>query len=43
MAFLRAGPEFPDFSRRSAPAHRILAFGKWGTYKRLELMIEALI
>ena len=21
--------------------HRILAFGKWGTYKRLELMIEA--
>jgi glycosyltransferase involved in cell wall biosynthesis len=34
-------PEFPDFSRRSAPAHRILAFGKWGTYKRLELMIEA--
>jgi glycosyltransferase involved in cell wall biosynthesis len=34
-------PEFPDFSRRSAPIHRILAFGKWGTYKRLELMIEA--
>jgi glycosyltransferase involved in cell wall biosynthesis len=34
-------PEFPDFSRRGAPAHRILAFGKWGTYKRLELMIEA--
>jgi glycosyltransferase involved in cell wall biosynthesis len=33
-------PEFPDFSRRGAP-HRILAFGKWGTYKRLELMIEA--
>ena len=23
------------------PEHRILAFGKWGTYKRLELMIEA--
>lgn len=34
-------PEFPDFSRRGNPAHRILAFGKWGTYKRLELMIEA--
>ena len=34
-------PEFPDFSRRGAPEQRILAFGKWGTYKRLELMIEA--
>lgn len=34
-------PEFPDFSRRGAPTHNILAFGKWGTYKRLELMIEA--
>jgi glycosyltransferase involved in cell wall biosynthesis len=34
-------PEFPDFTRRGAPTHRILAFGKWGTYKRLELMIEA--
>jgi len=34
-------PEVPDFSRRGAPTHRILAFGKWGTYKRLELMIEA--
>jgi glycosyltransferase involved in cell wall biosynthesis len=34
-------PEFPDFTRRGNPAHRILAFGKWGTYKRLELMIEA--
>jgi glycosyltransferase involved in cell wall biosynthesis len=34
-------PEFPDFSRRGAPIHRILAFGKWGTYKRLQLMIEA--
>ncbi len=33
-------PESPDFSRRGNP-HRILAFGKWGTYKRLELMIEA--
>ncbi len=34
-------PEFPDFSRRGAPEHKILAFGKWGTYKRLELMLEA--
>ena len=33
-------PQFPDFTRRGNP-HRILAFGKWGTYKRLELMIEA--
>ena len=33
-------PEFPDFSRRT-PVQRILAFGKWGTYKRLELMMEA--
>src|SRR6201987_4345821 len=34
-------PELPDFSRRGTPTHRILAFGKCGTYKRLELMIEA--
>ena len=34
-------PEPPDFSRRGNPTHRILAFGKWGTYKRLELLIEA--
>ncbi len=34
-------PEYPDFSRRGNPELRILAFGKWGTYKRLELMIEA--
>ena len=34
-------PEYPDFSLRSNPEHRILAFGKWGTYKRLEPMIEA--
>jgi len=32
----------PRFSLDAAiPGHRILAFGKWGTYKRLELMIEA--
>lgn len=34
-------PEFPDFTRRGNPAHRILAFGKWGTYKKLELMMQA--
>jgi glycosyltransferase involved in cell wall biosynthesis len=34
-------PECPDFSLRGNPEHRILAFGKWGTYKRLELMIDA--
>jgi len=34
-------PEYPDFSRRGNPFQRILAFGKWGTYKRLEPIIEA--
>jgi len=34
-------PEVPDFLRRGNPDLRILAFGKWGTYKRLELMLEA--
>lgn len=34
-------PEPPDFTQRGNPEHRILAFGKWGTYKRLELLIEA--
>jgi glycosyltransferase involved in cell wall biosynthesis len=34
-------PEPPDFQRRGNPEHRILAFGKWGTYKRLEALIEA--
>jgi glycosyltransferase involved in cell wall biosynthesis len=38
---LTTRPEPPDFSRRGNPEHRILAFGKWGTYKRLELMIDA--
>jgi glycosyltransferase involved in cell wall biosynthesis len=38
---LAHSPKYPDFSRRGNPEHRILAFGKWGTYKRLELMIEA--
>jgi glycosyltransferase involved in cell wall biosynthesis len=34
-------PEAPDLTLRGNPIHRILAFGKWGTYKRLELLIEA--
>ena len=38
---LTGRPEYPEFARRGNPAHRILAFGKWGTYKRLELMLEA--
>lgn len=38
---LSARPEFPDFSLRGNPEHRIIAFGKWGTYKRLELLIDA--
>ena len=31
----------PEMSRRANPEHRILAFGKWGTYKRLEKLMEA--
>jgi glycosyltransferase involved in cell wall biosynthesis len=38
---LSTRPEPPDFSLRSNPEHRILAFGKWGTYKRLDLLIAA--
>ncbi len=34
-------PEPPDFDSRGNPEHRILAFGKWGTYKRVELLLEA--
>lgn len=34
-------PEYPDFSLRGQPVHRVLAFGKWGTYKRLEPLISA--
>lgn len=34
-------PEPPDFESRGNPEHRILAFGKWGTYKRVELLLEA--
>jgi glycosyltransferase involved in cell wall biosynthesis len=38
---LSARPEPPRYELRGNPEHRILAFGKWGTYKRLELLIEA--
>jgi glycosyltransferase involved in cell wall biosynthesis len=38
---LSSRPEPPDYSRRGNPVHRILAFGKWGTYKRLDLLVEA--
>jgi len=34
-------PSAPEWQKRGNPTHRILAFGKWGTYKRLELLIEA--
>ena len=36
-----AAPKFPDLSKRGNPEHRILTFGKWGTYKRPEILIEA--
>ena len=35
-------PVAPDFSKRGNPDHRILAIGHWGTYKRLETLIDAL-
>jgi glycosyltransferase involved in cell wall biosynthesis len=35
-------PSPPDFSQRGNPHHRILAIGHWGTYKRLETLMEAL-
>jgi glycosyltransferase involved in cell wall biosynthesis len=38
---LSGRPEYPDFSQRGKPVHRVLAFGKWGTYKRLEPLIDA--
>ena len=34
-------PTPPDFTKRGHPDHRILAFGNWGTYKRLEKLMEA--
>ncbi len=38
---LGARPEYPDFTQRGNPDHRILAIGHWGTYKRLETLFEA--
>jgi glycosyltransferase involved in cell wall biosynthesis len=38
---LGSTPIPPDFARRGNPDMRILAIGHWGTYKRLETLIEA--
>ncbi len=34
-------PTPPDFTKRGNPEKRILAIGHWGTYKRLETLMEA--
>jgi glycosyltransferase involved in cell wall biosynthesis len=34
-------PTPPDFTKRGNPEHRILAIGHWGTYKRLETLMDA--
>ncbi|QNI33201.1 glycosyltransferase [Alloacidobacterium dinghuense] len=34
-------PSPPDFTKRGDPQVRILAIGHWGTYKRLETLMEA--
>ena len=34
-------PVAPDLTKRNNPDQRILAFGHWGTYKRLETLMEA--
>ena len=34
-------PSAPDYSKRGNPELRILAIGHWGTYKRLEGLMEA--
>ena len=36
-----SSPSPPDFTKRGNPDHRILAIGHWGTYKRLETLMEA--
>jgi len=36
-----SSPTPPDFARRGNPDRRILAIGHWGTYKRLETLMEA--
>src|ERR1700676_3871696 len=34
-------PSPPDFSKRGNPDQRVLAIGHWGSYKRLETLMEA--
>lgn len=34
-------PRPPDFRQRGNPEHRILAIGHWGTYKRLDTLMNA--
>lgn len=34
-------PEPPQFDKRNNPERRMLAIGHWGTYKRLEMLLEA--
>lgn len=34
-------PVRPDFTKRNNPDQRILAIGHWGTYKRLETLMQA--
>jgi glycosyltransferase involved in cell wall biosynthesis len=36
-----SAPAAPDFAKRGNPHQRILAIGHWGTYKRLETLMEA--
>jgi glycosyltransferase involved in cell wall biosynthesis len=36
-----AEPVPPDFTKRGNPEKRLLAIGHWGTYKRLETLMEA--
>jgi len=36
-----SAPTPPDFTKRGNPELRILAIGHWGTYKRLETLMEA--
>src|SRR6202012_5356702 len=36
-----SNPNPPDFTKRGNPDQRILAIGHWGTYKRLETLMEA--
>ncbi len=34
-------PEPPNMERRGNPEHRLLALGHWGTYKRLEMLMDS--